>query len=62
MWIRAHLVHLDEEQRVWLRIEAAGDETPQVWLERARARQAAMIERQGLLPDSTLDIAEDRKR
>ena len=55
-------VNLPEEQRVTLSVEPARKETPEEWLARVRKRQEEIFKRQGYLPDSTLDIAEDRKR
>jgi predicted DNA-binding antitoxin AbrB/MazE fold protein len=55
-------VDLREEQRVQLSIEPAGDETPQSWLGQIQAVQADVVRRNGLLPDSTSEIAADRMR
>ncbi len=55
-------VDLPEDQRVRLNIEPAQTETWQAWLARVKQRQEAIFKRQGFLPDSTLDIAEDRRR
>jgi len=55
-------VHLHEDQRVRLNIEPAATETPESWLQSVQAIQRAVIERQGYLPDSSLDIASDRLR
>ena len=55
-------VNLKDEQRVRLSIEPAEKETPEAWLERVRKRQAEIFERQGFLPDSAPEIAEDRMR
>jgi predicted DNA-binding antitoxin AbrB/MazE fold protein len=55
-------VDLPEEQRVTLKIEPLPKETPQEWLERVSKRQAEIFQREGFFPDSTLDIAEDRRR
>jgi predicted DNA-binding antitoxin AbrB/MazE fold protein len=55
-------VQLPEEQRVRLSIEPAGEETPQSWLNSIRELQAAIVRRQGPLPDSASDIAADRLR
>jgi predicted DNA-binding antitoxin AbrB/MazE fold protein len=55
-------VDLQEEQRVRLSIEPAGPEAMKEWLERVTKRRDEIFQRQGFLPDSTLDIAEDRKR
>jgi len=55
-------VSLCEEQRVQLSFEPANGQTPQAWLNQVRAMQAAIIERQGILPDSASEIAVDRMR
>ena len=55
-------VNLEEEQRVRLSIEPADKETVAAWLERVTKRREEIFQRQGYLPDSTLDIAEDRRR
>jgi predicted DNA-binding antitoxin AbrB/MazE fold protein len=55
-------VDLPEEQRVRLSIEPAGKENAQEWLERVKKRRKEIFEREGYLPDSTIDIAEDRTR
>jgi predicted DNA-binding antitoxin AbrB/MazE fold protein len=54
--------NLQEEQRVRLSVERTEKETLETWLQRVRELQAAIVERQGCLPDSTLGIAEDRMR
>jgi predicted DNA-binding antitoxin AbrB/MazE fold protein len=58
-------VRLAENQRVRLRIEPLeGDETREwrEWLTRVQQRQQRIIAECGFLPDSTPDIAEDRRR
>ena len=55
-------VDLKEEQRVRLSIAPADKETPEAWLERARELRESIYQREGFLPNSTLDIAEDRMR
>lgn len=55
-------VDLKEEQRVRLSIEPLGPEALQAWLERVRKRREEIFKRQGYLPDSTAEIAEDRAR
>ncbi len=55
-------VNLQEEQRVRLSIETAAKETSEAWLERVKKRQAEIFARQGFLPDSAPEIAEDRRR
>ncbi len=55
-------VDLREDQRVWLSIEPEAEETPQAWLDRVRALQAAVVAQKGFLPDSSTEIAADRAR
>lgn len=55
-------VNLREEQRVQLSFAPANGQTPQDWLHQVKAVQAAIIERQGVLPDSASQIAADRTR
>jgi len=55
-------VNLREEQRVHLSFEPANGQTPQAWLNHVQAMQAAIVERQGVLPDSASEIAADRMR
>jgi len=55
-------VNLCEEQRVQLSFEPANGQTPQTWLSQVQAMQAAIVERQGVLPDSAAEIAADRMR
>jgi predicted DNA-binding antitoxin AbrB/MazE fold protein len=55
-------VHLEEDQRVRLRVEPADKEALEEWLERVQRRQAEIFRRQGYLPDSAQEIAEDRAR
>lgn len=55
-------VDLKEEQRVRLRIEPAEKETWEEWLKRVDELREAIFRRQGFLPDSAPEIAEDRMR
>jgi hypothetical protein len=55
-------VNLREEKRVQLSFDLSGGEAPPAWLSRVQAMQAAIVQRQGPLPDSALDIAADRVR
>ncbi len=55
-------VNLPEEQRVHLSIEPAGKSLPPEWLMGVNELHNSIIQRQGCLPDSTADIAEDRRR
>ncbi len=55
-------VDLAEEQRVTLRIEGEAKLDLETWFKETRALRDAIARRAGILPDSTLDIAEDRLR
>lgn len=55
-------VNLREEQRVQLSFEPTNGATPQAWLNDVQTLQAAIVERQGVLPDSASEIAADRMR
>jgi predicted DNA-binding antitoxin AbrB/MazE fold protein len=55
-------VALSEDQRVRLSVEPIPQPSLQVWVQRAEALRAAIIERHGILPDSAPDIAADRLR
>ena len=55
-------VNLKEEQRVRLSIEPADMEALEAWMKDARQLRERIFQREGFLPDSTLDIAEDRLR
>lgn len=55
-------VNLPEDQRVRLSVAPAGKETVEDWLQRVKSRQAEIFRREGYLPDSADDIAEDRSR
>ena len=55
-------VALPEDQRMRLNIEPLPTPSLQQWIERAEALQASIVERHGVLPDSTPDIAVDRLR
>ena len=55
-------VNLREDERVQLSIEPANGQTPQAWLHQVQAMQAAIVARQGVLPDSAAEIAADRLR
>lgn len=53
---------LPEEQRVRLSIERAREDSQDEWLARVQKRRGEIFRRQGHLPDSAVDIAEDRTR
>ncbi len=55
-------VGLLENQRVRLSIEPVEAGDAQAWLARVRQRQQRIIAERGYFPDSSLDIAEDRRR
>jgi predicted DNA-binding antitoxin AbrB/MazE fold protein len=55
-------VQLGEEQRVQLTFELADHETRLAWLNHVKAIQAAILARQGVLADSSAEIAADRVR
>lgn len=55
-------VNLREEQRVQLSYEPASGQTAQAWLNQVQAKQAAIVERHGILSDSASEIAADRLR
>ena len=55
-------VNLRDEQRVQLSFEPTNGQTPQAWLKQVKAIQGAIVHRQGVLPDSTAEIAADRMR
>jgi predicted DNA-binding antitoxin AbrB/MazE fold protein len=55
-------VDLKEEQRVRLSVEPAGPEPMEAWLERVTKRREEIFQRQGYLPDSAAEIAEDHAR
>jgi predicted DNA-binding antitoxin AbrB/MazE fold protein len=58
-------VDLPDNQRVRLHVEPIPPVRPEevrAWLERLRQFHADIVARHGYLPDSTPDIAEDRRR
>ena len=55
-------VDLKEEQRVRLSIEPAEKEAWETWIKRVDELREAIYQRQGFLPDSAPEIAEDRMR
>lgn len=55
-------VNLREEQRVQLSFEPANGQSSQAWLSQLQGVQAAIVQRQGVLPDSASEIAADRMR
>jgi predicted DNA-binding antitoxin AbrB/MazE fold protein len=55
-------VPVSERQRVRLTIEPAERLAPTEWLDAARAFQHTLVARHGVLPDSTPEIAADRRR
>jgi predicted DNA-binding antitoxin AbrB/MazE fold protein len=55
-------VQLPEEQRVQVHISPAVKAPFETWLRKTHARQADFVRKHGVLPDSSPDIAEDRRR
>jgi len=55
-------VSLKEEQRVRLKIELTEKEALEAWTKRVDENREAIRKRQGVLPDSAPQIAEDRLR
>ena len=55
-------VMLPENQRVRLTIEPATALPSESWLEAVRQFQSQVVARHGILPDSTPEIAADRRR
>jgi hypothetical protein len=55
-------VSLPENRRVLLSVEPISAPDPMAWLERVREHHRQVLERRGLFPNSTTDIAEDRER
>jgi hypothetical protein len=55
-------VGLPENQRVQLTVQPLAPADVQAWLTRVRERRQRIISERGYFPDSTLDIAEDRRR
>jgi predicted DNA-binding antitoxin AbrB/MazE fold protein len=54
--------NIAENQRVRLSIQPVHTAHAQAWLQRVEQRQRRIIAERGYFPDSTLDIAEDRRR
>jgi predicted DNA-binding antitoxin AbrB/MazE fold protein len=55
-------VGLAENQRVRLSVQPVEAENVRAWLARVQERRERIIAERGYFPDSTLDIAEDRRR
>ena len=55
-------VALSENQRVRLSIQPVEPSDAQVWLAGVQQRQREIVAQRGYFPDSTSDIAEDRRR
>ncbi len=51
-----------EQQHVWVHVEPIGSPNVDAWLALVEQHQLSVVNRVGNLPDSTLDIAEDRAR
>ena len=55
-------VRLPENQRVRLSVQPIEAEDIRAWLEEVQQLRQRIIAQRGYFPDSTLDIAEDRRR
>lgn len=55
-------VELPENQWVRLSFEPTGAGDARAWLARVQQRQKRIIAERGCFPDSSLDIADDRRR
>jgi predicted DNA-binding antitoxin AbrB/MazE fold protein len=55
-------VSLPDKQRVRIEVRPVTDFDDDAWLLRVKQRQAGIMARVGFLPDSTIDIAADRRR
>ena len=55
-------VRLPENQRVRLSVQTVEAGDARAWLARVKQRQQRIIAQRGAFPNSTLDIAEDRRR
>jgi len=55
-------VGLPDNQRVRLSIQPLQHADVRAWLARVRQRRQRILTERGYFPDSTLDIAEDRRR
>jgi predicted DNA-binding antitoxin AbrB/MazE fold protein len=55
-------VGLPENQRVRLSVQPVDAGDVRAWLARVQERRQRIIAERGYFPDSTLDIAEDRRR
>jgi predicted DNA-binding antitoxin AbrB/MazE fold protein len=57
-----HEIELPENQRVRLSVEALVAADVEAWLAEVQEMRQRIIAQRGYFPDSTLDIAEDRRR
>ena len=55
-------IGLPENQRVRLSVQPVDGGDVRAWLARVQERRQRIIAERGYFPDSTLDIAEDRRR
>ena len=53
---------VEAEQHVWVNVEPIGPPNIDAWLALVEQHRQSVLIRVGILPDSTLDIAEDRVR
>ena len=51
-----------DQQHVWIRVELLKTRDVADWLENVARHQVSVLTRVGTLPDSTVDITEDRCR
>ena len=51
-----------DQQHVWILVEPLETRDVADWLENVARHQVSVLTRVGTLPDSTVDIAEDRSR
>lgn len=55
-------VQLQENQRVRLSVQPVEEKDARAWLEEVQQLRQRIVAQRGYFPDSTLDIAEDRRR
>jgi predicted DNA-binding antitoxin AbrB/MazE fold protein len=55
-------IGLSENQRVRLSVQPLDGADARAWLEKVQERQRRIMAQRGPFPDSTADIAEDRRR
>lgn len=55
-------VDFREDEHVYLHVESTVEASPLTWLDEVRSLQRSIVLRNGVLPDSSADIAADRAR